>query len=126
MSFAEIQATIEQHFTNEWAARTPVAYENVAFDPPTVGGYARISVLWSPSENAALGTLVRDYGFASVQVFTPINDGPMPALELADAAREIFQNKTIEGLTFYAASVSVVGVSESFHQVNVTAPFFNH
>ncbi|MGE4486369.1 MAG: phage tail terminator-like protein [Synergistaceae bacterium] len=124
MSWAAIHKQIEEEFTSQWAGATPIAYGDTPFRRPQHGPFVRITVLFMESENAALGQVVRDNGYAVIQVFTPKKEGERNNLTLADQAKAVFQNKTFGKLTFYAASVNQVGETEGFLQSNVSIPFY--
>lgn len=119
-----IHSLVETTFTTAWAEATPVAYGNAPFDKPENGAFVRVTVLFSESENAALGGAVRDNGVVVVQVFTPKNEGERNNLALAQQAREVFQNKTFDKLSFYAGSVTQVGLTQGYLQSNVSIPFY--
>lgn len=70
----------------------PVALPNVAFEPPA-GRHFRAFIFRNPTEATAFRTEVLR-GILQVSVYSPLNEGPKPADELAGAIREHFKRGT--------------------------------
>ena len=106
-----------------WAG-LPVAYDNVAFDSTAQAEWVRVTVLDGDSFNAALGSAcVRSTGLVTVQVFTEQSKGSAGNRKYADQIAALFNGIVDDGVTYHAASLTRVGHSEDFYQMNVTIPF---
>ena len=130
MSFNAVRQAIEQRMVSNWAGPATVAYENTRFDQPAGSQWLRLTVREGESETAGLkGSAigVRRNGLIIVQVFTPAGDGTKSAREAADSVAAIFEHQRFSGITTYNASISVVGMTkDSWHQINVTIPYWSY
>lgn len=127
MSNAAELLAIEDRFKNQWAAATPIAYENVAFVPPSNAAWVRLSVLQASSQQQTLGAsnaLHRTVGVIIVSIFTPKNAGGKAAATLADNAAAIFRNKQFSGITCRSPYKQTLGQSGDYHQVNVSVDYY--
>lgn len=124
MPFESLTRSIETVFDDSYSA-TPVAYENVPFDPPS-GAWVRLTVVNGGGATFGLTgaqPIVRDTGVISVQVFVPENTGTQAAKALVDSIVPIYEHTQFDGIVAYTASVAPVGISDGWHQTNITIPF---
>jgi hypothetical protein len=115
-------------FVAGWTT-TPVAYENVSFDPPSKSPWVRFTLTPLQGETAGsspngTSTLVRDSGLVSIQLFIPAGDGSKAAMGYVDDLIAIFEHSRFNGIMVYSASVTVIGAdSQGWHQTNITIPY---
>lgn len=113
MSYAAARAVIEDRIQANWTA-TPVAWENVAFDPaapgdgfPAGGPFLALTVLWGNERQASFGdatNLYRNTGVLQLHIRTAIGTGTAQAHQLLDDAAVLFRGQQIAGFTFWSAS----------------------
>ncbi len=109
-----------------------VEYENFqsgesALENSNVDSWARLSILPGTSVQGSLGQvdnrLYRNTGLVVIQVFIKRGIWTKTAYDAADAIAAIYRGKTDNGIIYGAASVSAVGPSGGWFQVNVTVPY---
>jgi len=125
MDFTTLQTTLEQYFETQWAARTPVTYENTKFDTSSTS-WVRFTVKSDISKNAALGSSAnRISGEIVVQVFTPLYRGTGAGNLIADDLITVLQNKNISGIFTYALTKVNVGNAQKqgYYQQNCSINF---
>lgn len=112
------------------AARTPVAWPNVDFNPASsMAAWVRFNVVNGEAGLASIGVpggnTRRHVGMIVVQVFVPLNTGAHIAREHADKVLDIFKNYALSGIRCRPGYAVDVGTSEAdgWHQMNVTIPF---
>lgn len=109
LTYLELTNALESYVNDQWANRTPVAWENESFVESN-DGWIYVHINHSPSENAGLGTnCVRLHGSISVTIYTRYDRGVGLALSLADQLVEILQNKSINGILTYTTDILKVG-----------------
>lgn len=125
--FDNAQQLIEQKFNTAWNAATPIAFDNVEFDPPaTVDQWVRLNVLDEAAFVAGMGggvNLYRHPGIVIVQVFIRDGSGIREAKQLADTVAAIFRGANENGILYRAPYVETVGPNNGWFQVNVNIPF---
>lgn len=124
MSFEALTHSIESRFNTNWSS-TPVAYENVPFTPPNTA-WVRLTVIAGFGNTKGImgtGVTVEDNGLISIQVFVPEGTGTNESKTLVDAAISIYEHTRFDGILAYTASPVSVGVSDGWHQTNITIPF---
>jgi hypothetical protein len=122
------QIAILTRFKTLWAARSPVAYPNIAFVPPEEGPWVRFDIVWGDGEPATMGqaggkrnTLV---GVIFVNVFANPGSGRGAANAEADAARDVFNRLEVSGVRFSVPSgPEPVRGDPEWEQVVVKIPF---
>lgn len=134
MSYADERAAIEGRWATQWvtgspsAARTPTAYENVPLDPPADSPWVRLTVLNGEGQQISAGdpgsNTHRYAGVISIQIFTPGGQGTGQAKTLADAAAAVFRNVRFDSIYCRVPYVSGTSLDGSWHQTNVTVPFW--
>lgn len=126
MSFEALRASVEGRLNANYSA-TEVAYENVSFNPPN-DAWIRLIVQTGQGQTMGLygdGTSVgvRDTGLISIQVFIPEGQGTKSSLDLVDTLIAIYEHTRFDGILAYTATVSHIGISDGWHQTNITIPF---
>lgn len=127
MTPAEAHAEIRKKFQSDWGSETPIAFDNLNFDPPADNGeFVRLVIDESLGSQQSVGSdgnrLFRRFGIVFVQIFTPTNTARLRSDELSETAYNIFINE-VNGVRFYNQSVSTVGVVGSYYQQNIIAEF---
>lgn len=126
MRHAEARAEIETRFAALWTA-TPVAYENVAFDPPPDGGaWVRLAVVSDGAELASIGGPPRRWrchGHVVLDLHVPAGGGSRTAFDLADQALDLFAGWPASALTFLPGSPEPAAALGEHYRVTVTVPF---
>ena len=133
MSYADVRATIEQRFHDQWltgspaALRTPVGWDGQAFEPPTGESSVRLSIREGEAFNASMGSpgsnIVRYPGVVMIQIFTPGGQGSKAARELADLIRPIFTNWRSGSILFRTMSVLPPVEDPPFYMLPVSFAF---
>lgn len=123
MSFNNERLAIENRFKDRWVD-TDIAWENIAFDMPNNDEWVRLNILNGSSGYRAINGLKRHLGIIIVQVFVPKDTGTSKAREYADMVSQIFDSKKFSDVVCDVASIETVGADDTFHQVNVTVPYW--
>lgn len=129
MSYEAAVAAIKKHFAEQWADRTPVAYDDVAFSIPSDAAWLRLTIQHGMGYQASVGSpgsnQFRREGLVTVQIFTPEGGGAIAAYELADAVTPIFQRLgRVDGIAFKDVRLNEVGNrSAGWYHVNIKAEF---
>ena len=110
-----------------------VEYENYqegneALENSNVDTWARFTIQPGASVQASFNDpsdnrQYRNIGLVTVQIFQRRGQWTKVAYDAADAVAAIFRGVTDNGIVYGAASVSVVGPSGGWFQVNVTVPY---
>lgn len=103
MGSLSLNQTVENAFATAWGSTTTVAYDNVAFVPPTGSSWVKIYVRDGDSSKITLGTSPqrrRTIGTVFVDIFTPIGQGSAPVRTLADSVKAVFKDLRINGIQF--------------------------
>lgn len=74
----------------------PVAWEAVAFTPPS-GSYLKVFLMPAEPVNMDLDSGIREHGLFQVSVCTPTGNGPQQAEALAQALRDVFAADEVIG-----------------------------
>lgn len=127
MSYADARDATCGRFEALWAGRTPVAWPNRGFIPPTAGEWVRLTILDGEARQASIGNpganLHRHSGVIAVQVFAQIDSGTRAARDLADHAAAIFRNQRFGDIRCGVPSVREVGPDDVWFQVSMSCPF---
>ncbi len=123
MSFADERQTIENRFNIEWTA-TPIAYDNVPFNPPANSDWVRLNIQNGDSGYRSLESTVRHTGIINVQIFTPVNKATKTSRQYADIAADIFSDQRFGDVVTDVSSISIVGDDDAWLQTNVTTPYY--
>lgn len=126
MRHAEARAEIETRFAAHWVA-TPVAFENVAFEPPGDGGpWVRLVIVSDGAALASIGGPPRRWrcrGRMLLDIDVPGGTGSRGAIERADQALDLFANWPASELVFLAGSPGPALQLGERCRVTVTVPF---
>lgn len=119
-----IRSTFATNLDSVFPTRTAF-YDNQKGDPPNGEIWLRLSVRDGAAFEAALGGLLYRFpGVAIVQIFAPLGHGDGELRELADTIAGWFRGKRIDSVRFFAPPyLTHVGMSDGWHQVNLTVPF---
>ncbi len=94
--------------------------------PAPQKSWLRLTVLNGASMQTTIGSPTNNHrmpGRIIVSVFTPLEGGVLPALQLADTVAGVFRNWSGTNVRCREASVIQVGRSSGWEQVNVSVPF---
>ena len=129
MTYEEARNAIQGYFDANWSA-TPagtVAYDNLPFTPPSADPWLRLAVRHAAGMQAGFGGSTRRYrrsGVTLLQIFVPEGEGPSEAMQLGDAAVDLFEGKVLSGgLRFGPVALREIGVEDGWFEVSVTADF---
>jgi len=99
---------IASRFDDQWADRTPVAYEGADFDPPKDAPWVRFDIVWGDGFIETMGGTGRGknrlVGIAQAIVFVPRGQGTGELEELADTVRDAFNRIEVASVRFDAPS----------------------
>ena len=129
MSYTALHNAIRKRFKEQVAGpeSLPVAWDNAA--PPATAGialWARFSIRTGDTDAAELGGTprYRTVGVAFAQLFAPTAKGDAGLLTLADTVVAAFRGVRADGVTYRSPSLTPVGRSDAWWQVNVELPFY--
>lgn len=126
MRHAEARAEIESRFAALWSA-TPVAFENVGFEPPADGSaWVRLTVASDGTALASIGGPPRRWrcrGRVLLEFHAPAGSGSRGAHRLADDALDLFAAWPAGDLVFLAGSPEPAVQAGALYRVPVTVPF---
>lgn len=105
---ASVTAAVRQRLNANWTT-TPIAWENVPFDPKTPGGifpadgpWIYCEIVFAGSAQASLGSpgsnRFRHVGLIFIHIFVPVNGGTKKAYEYADQLADIFRAQEFSGV----------------------------
>jgi hypothetical protein len=122
----EAREAVYAAFLTQWADQTPVALEGRKFDEPEPGvSWVRLAFRnyggGQHTLGPSAGRIFRRTGAALVQVFTPASKGMGPGATLAQAARAIFEGRTVGAVQFNDGQVREIPLQgeEKSLQTNV-------
>lgn len=125
MSFAAERQSIEERLFDNWLT-TPIAYDNVDFDPPNASEWVRLSILNGSSTFTTMADNKRHTGVIIVQLFGPKNNGTATLRGYADAISAIFSGVKFDDVDCDVASLSTVRTDKNWLQMNVSIPYFRN
>lgn len=108
------------------ALSLPTQFDNENFEPPDNDVWCRFTLLPAATDQLELGqpATFRTLGRAMALIFLPLATGDVVALSLADSISAAFRSLTAAGVTYFSPSVTQVGRSGSWWQLNVDIPFY--
>lgn len=121
-------AALKSAIESGWARRTPIAWPNVSFVPPSDEAWLGVDVLWAGAAIATMGGA----GIGSNQLGGLVQLAPSvpraqaagELLALVDACRDLFNRKTIGACRFGAAGAPVpYNAGEDWYSVAVRIDF---
>jgi len=108
----------------------PVAWENVAFDPPRDGSgaalpFVRFSMLEGDASAVSIGEKItyRHPGVVKINIFVPTQAGDASARAIGDLVAAVFRGVGSNGVRFFSASYRSNGISGAYWQATVTVRF---
>ncbi len=97
MSYQQARASIESHFKEAWAGRTPVAYDGHTMT--AAPNRVRLTIIDGEGRQASIGTpgsnVARYAGVIALQVYTEGGKGTAASRALEDAITDIFRNAAL-------------------------------
>jgi len=123
MSFADERKSIENRFNTEWTA-TPIAYDNVPFNPPSNADWVRLNIQNGDSGYRSLESSIRHTGIINVQIFTPINKATKTSRQYADIVSDIFSDQRFDDIVTNVSSINIIADDDAWLQTNVTTPYY--
>ncbi len=134
MSFAAAEAAIRQRLVAQWVLpgggpRTPIAWENVPFDPDAAPGgpWVLAEIQFGGATQAGLappGSVpYRATGQIQLHCFVPVGSGKAAALDLADAAAAVFRGQSFAGISCRAAYPQRAQATGAWFRVTAAVPF---
>lgn len=125
--FSAIDFVVKRWLAN-WTSTTRTALEGEDFKPARSESWVRLSVRHTGSEQSTLGAIGSRRFLRSaevlIQVFTPANAGTSAGTILAQAAREVFEAMSFDGLRFHGgARVDELGEDGEWLMHLVSCPF---
>lgn len=106
-----------------------VVYDNEPnVEPSPELPYVALKIDWAEATQVGIPRLMRDVGLVLVSVYVPQGTGEGAALDLADAARTVFESVSIAinsnlNLLFLQPRVQKVGPEGPYYRVNVIGRF---
>ena len=129
-TLTEATERIYQTFKTDWGVTSPLVFDNEkSVAPKPTDDWVRLSVRHNTSNQESLGGVgFRKFergGSVFVQCFTPLDKGRAGADALAEAARNIFEGKTLspESIRFTNTIVQEIGEDDGWYVVNVESLF---
>lgn len=125
MGFETKANAIRTLINTNWT-KTPIAWDNVKFDPPSNGPYIAVSILEAETFHAAIGVpkMTRTSGVIAIQIFDLIGRGDGTVREYGDDLSDIFIAANLSGITLLAPSFVPVGPGPVYWQGNLSVAFW--
>lgn len=131
--FEAARKLLEAEFNTGWGVRTPIKWENVAFEMPSNSAWVSFVIRWGVSDQISVGPagvrLERHNAVVIIQIFTPKTTGGKASAEHCDFAAAIFRMKQLADNTtginvlFRTPEVVDAGTEAELMQRNVVVPF---
>lgn len=131
-NYASERSTLETFFSTIWT-ETPIAWGNMAFDPPVNDYWVRFTILSGTGFQASMGDIQthRFAGQVVVQLFAPKNNGNEGLgriVELSEVVVDMFSIRQFADIyTQFRVPYKVdVGEVDNWYQINVICPFYRN
>lgn len=123
-AFDDLREAIETKIQTVLSGET-IEFPNVPIDTPSTQWF-RLTINLAPSAQVAMGATkrFRHTGVISVSVFTPKNESSIEAYQYADTIATALRNQSFDGVQALVPSVTPVGNSNEWFQLNVVTPFY--
>ena len=98
-----IRASVQGFFNTGWSTRTPIQWEQVAYEPTPGTAYVTVWVTDSDAIQVGMGSVkpFRVFGIVQIDINCPVNTGIVTITGHADKVKDIFLGKqTSAGVTF--------------------------
>jgi len=126
MNYKAARTAIRAFFATAWGTRTPVAYDDVVYEP-NGSPYVAFNISHYDGEQASIGSpganLQRRYGLINAQLFHPSGKGTNPAWDNAEMIVSLFLGPTPAGIHFYDIQAQEKGNYNGYYQINVLIYF---
>lgn len=124
-TYAEIRTTIRTRFNAPvvgWAAQgrtEPATFSGEEYDPPKGLPWVRLTILGGTRSQVEFGNdrRFRADGVVRVNAFLPAGEGEGLVEDLADAVKNIYEGRTIDGVRFFTTEYTRSGQFEDAWQV---------
>lgn len=135
-SFSEERQTIETHFSENFdSEQAPVKFDNVDFllqgntrlsnEQQVENTWVRLNIQNDLSNNVVVGNKrVRNNGAVVISVFTRENQGTNDARDLVDQLVDVFNNQTVNGISFSATSVNTLPATNGWYSFVLTTDYY--
>ena len=123
MSYEAERASIEGRLSAGWAT-TAIAYDNVAFSAQDNAAWIRLNIVNGDSGYRVLESKKRHTGVIIIQMFAPKNQGSGVLRGYADTLATLFEDQKFDDVVCRNASLTNAGISNEWHQMNLTIPFW--
>jgi len=127
VTFLEAAESVYSRFTTNWGDRTPVVFENEAFNAQGDAEWVRLSVRDVEEAQETLGQpgnrRFRRAAIVFLQIYAPENAGIASARTHAQVAAGIFRGTQFDGLDFAAVDIRATGPTGRWFQYLMEAPF---
>jgi len=128
MDYAAQRVVIESAFSTSWATATPIAWENVAYEPTPSTQFVSLRILPSNVNRRNIGqanALYRYFGIVEIVIYVPKNTGMATAYDLADRAIAIFRDNNLDSVHFREGKIQDKFDMEEWVGIIITVPYFN-
>jgi hypothetical protein len=125
MSFATARRDIENRMNDNWAT-TPIAWDNVHFNPPENGDpWVAFHIYEDATNRITIGNpgVHRISGTIVINIMVKENSGTAEARGYADTIGAIFRDAVFSGITCREVTLTPAGVNNGWYQLNLTIPF---
>jgi len=123
MGWASERQVIENVISTGWIS-TPVAWDNVPLDPPPESNWIRVNILDGDAQRITLNQRYHRFtGIVLISVFTIVGQGSNAARNNADTIAALFRDLQISGILFRSPTITNVGISGAYYQINLSVPF---
>jgi len=129
MSVETIANTIRSRWKSQVAdiLTLPTVYDNAPpSSQPEDAKWARVWIVWGDSLLVEIGAQknFRTVGQLVANLFLPVEKGDKDLLAVADTIRSAFRAVTVSGVVFRSPSITTVGRTGNWWQVDVSCPFY--
>lgn len=123
MSLSTLRQVIETDVATNFTAY-PIKYENIPFDPPENSGWIACHIKRNILPTPELDSSYEVMGILIFQIFTPLDSGLADSNTIVDTLAGLYSNQNnIAGLWFGDATLTDIGKSDIWYQVNLSVPF---
>jgi len=108
MTASEARVIVYNHFKDNWSPPNPAVtnyvFDNEAFDPEGISEWLKVSMKGTGGGQETLGEsgnrVFRRRAVLQIQIYTTVDQGLLRLDALAEAARDLFEAKTISLVMF--------------------------
>ena len=103
MSIIKIRSALETAL-NDMSPALATAWENVPYTPTIGTPFQRITLLPAEPDNPEMGDNYQQFGYMQIDLFYPLNNGPLTAMTRAELIRATFPR----GTTLVSSDIKVL------------------